>query len=97
MSLPCVKGGGSRERDGGIGSALNKISMHELKEFVTRRKRRYNPSASLPTPLCSVASLLRKHCGCQLPLHKGAFLLLIYALSIFLTSTAFVDTEAKHR
>ena len=30
----------------------------------------------------------------QLPLHKGAFFMLIYAVSIFLTSTAFVDTKA---
>ena len=33
----------------------------------------------------------------QLPLHKEAFFMLIYAVSIFLTSTAFVDTKAKPR
>ena len=32
----------------------------------------------------------------QLPLHKGAFLMFAYNLSIFLTSTAFVDTKAKY-
>ena len=31
----------------------------------------------------------------KLPLHKGAFLF-TYVLSIFLTSTAFVDTKAKY-
>ena len=33
----------------------------------------------------------------QLPLHKGAFFTFTYDLSIFLTSTAFVDTNAKIR
>ena len=33
----------------------------------------------------------------QLPLHKGAFLLFIYALSIFLINTAFIDTKTKPR
>ena len=32
----------------------------------------------------------------RLPLHKGAFFMFIYGLSIFLTSTAFVDTNAKY-
>ncbi len=31
----------------------------------------------------------------SLPLHKGGFFMFIYALSIFLTSTAFVVTHAK--
>ncbi len=32
----------------------------------------------------------------SLPLHKGAFFMFIYDLSIFLTSTAFVSTNAKY-
>ena len=32
----------------------------------------------------------------QLPLHKGAFFMFIYSLSIFLTSTAFMYTNAKY-
>ena len=32
----------------------------------------------------------------SLPLHKGAFFMFIYKLSIFLTSTAFVATNTKH-
>ena len=31
----------------------------------------------------------------RLPLHMGAFFMFIYALSIFLTSTAFADTNAN--
>ena len=34
--------------------------------------------------------------GRQLPLHKGAFFMFTYDVSIFLTSTAFVDTKAKY-
>ena len=63
-SLPCVKGGGTAFRDGGIVKA----------EFYKKQ------------PL----SRLRR----QLPLHKGAFFMFIFALSIFLTSTASVDTDA---
>ncbi len=33
----------------------------------------------------------------SLPLHKGAFFMFTYGLSIFLTSTAFVTTNAKIR
>ena len=33
----------------------------------------------------------------RLPLHKGAFFTFLYNLSIFLTSTAFVFTNAKIR
>ena len=52
-NLPCVKGGGSRRLTEGLVLLLIKVSMHELKEFVTRRKLRYNPSvanATAPTP-----------------------------------------------
>ena len=31
----------------------------------------------------------------RLPLHTGAFFMFLYALSIFLTSTAFADTKAN--
>ena len=34
--------------------------------------------------------------GKRLPLHKRAFFMFIYSLSILLTSTAFVDTNAKY-
>ena len=32
----------------------------------------------------------------QLPLHKGAFLMFTYTMSIFLTSAAFVSKNAKY-
>ena len=64
--LPCVKGGGTACRDGGIVKA----------RFILKTIPRPTPS--------------------ELPLHKGAFFAFIYALSIFLTSTAFVDTKAKY-
>ena len=66
ISLPCVKGGGSRKRDGGI------VKAKSYKRQSLSRLRR------------------------QLPLHKGAIFLFIYDLSIFLTNTAFVDTNAKY-
>ena len=65
-SLPCVKGGGTACRDGGIVEA----------EFYKKQS----------------LSRLRR----QLPLHKGAFFMFTYALSIFLTSTAFVSTNTKY-
>ena len=66
-SLPCVKGGGTRQRDGGIVKV-----RFSIKQSLSRLRR-------------------------QLPLHKGAFFTFIYNLSIFLTSTAFVSTNAKIR
>ena len=82
MSLPCVKGGGSRKRDGGI--VKNKIIPKN------------NPSVTFGD---SVNFAVGKFIGGLPPslLHKGAFFMFIYAVSIFLTSTAFVDTKAKPR
>ena len=68
ISLPCVKGGGSRKRVGGI--VKNKILSKN------------NPSVTF-----SDSSLYTRE----------PFFMFIYDLSIFLTSTAFVDTKAKPR
>ena len=65
MSLPCVKGGGSRKRDGGI-----------VKSKIIPKN---NPSAAF-----GVSSLYTRE----------PFFMFIYCLSIFLTSTAFVGTNA---
>ena len=68
ISLPCVKGGGSRKRVGGI--VKNKILSKN------------NPSVTF---------------GDSSLYTREPFFMFIYALSIFLTSTAFVDTKAKLR
>jgi len=65
-SRPCVKGGGTACRDGGIVKV-----RFSIKQSLSRLQR-------------------------QLPLHKGAFFMFTYDLSILLTSTAFVDTKAKY-
>ena len=66
MSLPCVKGGGSRKRVGGI--VKNKILSKN------------NPSVTFGDS----------------SLYTREPFLFTYDLSIFLTSTAFVDTNAKY-
>ena len=65
ISRPCVKGGGSRKRDGGIVKNKNYTEN--------------NPSVTF---------------GDSSLYTREPFFMFIYALSIFLTSTAFVDTKA---
>ena len=65
--LPCVKGGGTACRDGGI-----------VKAKSSRRTIPQPPSASAPFT-------------------QGSLFTFIYNLSIFLTSTGFVDTNATKR
>ena len=66
-SLPCVRGGGTACRDGGI------VKSNSYTKTIPQP-----PSASAPFT-------------------QGSHFKFIYTLSIFLTSTAFVSTNAKIR
>ena len=65
-SLPCVKGGGTACRDGGL------VNVRFERKTIPQP-----PSASAPFA-------------------QGSLFMFIYYLSIFLTSTAFVSTNAKY-
>ena len=81
--LPCVKGGGTACRDGGI------VKSDNLHKTIPQQQIRYANCGGV-----AYATLHRR----QLPLHKGAFgLCAPKACLIFLTSTAFVDTKVKPR
>ena len=90
MSPPCVKGGGTACRDGGI-----------VKTKYHRKTIPQPPSALVAIIDCS--PLWLKICHWHIFLTRRAlytrepFFMFIYGLSLFLTSTAFVDTKAKPR
>ena len=83
-SLPCVKGGGTACRDGGI------VKSDNLHKTIPQ-------SASRDIALKAQVGRVRL-CRSSLtaPFTQGSLFMFIYGLSILLTSTAFVDKNAKY-